>query len=340
MKAIYLTKYGASENAFEMRESPKPVPAEDEILIKVHYSGINFADIMARKGMYEDAPKNPAVLGYDVSGEVVEIGNKVGNFSIGQKVFALTRFGGYAEYAIAKAFAAHEIPLGYDLAKATALATQSCTAYYCAVDSTTLHKGDRVLVQAAAGGVGSLLVQIAKHKGCYVYGTASTSKQTYLKELGVDFAIDYTKQDFSEIIKKNEKDGQIDVVFDSLGGSAFGKATKLLAPAGKMICYGAAEQLESEKNKLKLLGLAWGFGIFSPISLLKESKALITINMLRIADFKPNVFSELLTHVVSWANQGIINPHLDKIFSAENITEAHQYVESRKSLGKVVLEWK
>lgn len=340
MKAIYLKRYGRVDEAFELREVSKPIPLDDEILIKVHYSGINFADIIARKGMYQDAPKNPAILGYDVAGEIVELGSKVTQFKKGQMVFALTRFGGYAEYVIAKAFATHEIPQNYDLATSTALATQACTAYYCAVDSTTLHAGDRVLIQAAAGGVGQILVQIAKHKGCYVYGTASTSKQDYLRSIGVDMPIDYTQQDFAQIIASREPDGKIDVVFDSLGGQAFAKASKILAPAGKMVCYGAAEQLHSEKNKLKLISLAFGFGIFSPISLLMSSKAMIMVNMLRVADFKPNVFSELLEQVVRFAEQGIIKPRLDKVFSFNQIAEAHNYVEQRKSHGKVVIEWK
>lgn len=339
MKAIHLIKYGDSSSSFEIKEIPVPSIQDDEILIKVHYSGINFADIIARRGMYQDAPKNPAVLGYDVAGEVVEVGSGVKTFSKGQKVFALTRFGGYAEYAVAKAFAAKQIPSSFDMALSTALATQACTAYYCAVDSTTLHAGDRVLIQAAAGGVGSMLVQIAKYKGCYVYGTASSSKQEYLKQIGVDYPIDYLKTDFKKVIQSHHRGGGVDVVFDSLGGVSFKKAMSLLGPGGKMICYGAAEQLDSRQNKLKLLQLAWGFGFFSPISLLMSSKTMIMTNMLRIADHRPVVFSDVLDHVTQWAEKGILKPSLDKIFSYSEIAQAHDYVESRKSMGKVVLEW-
>ncbi|MBK9737755.1 MAG: zinc-binding dehydrogenase [Saprospiraceae bacterium] len=337
MKAIYLNKYGDAHQAFEIKDIDIPKPMEKEVLIKVKYSGLNFADVIARRGMYPDAPKNPAILGYDVSGEIAEVGEHVSEFYIGQKVVAMTRFGGYAEYVTTNISGVSGIPDRMDMAEATVLATQACTAYYCAEDCVTLHKGEHVLIQAAAGGVGSMLVQIAKHHGCIVYGTASSGKQEYLKTLGVDFAIDYTKDDFYKVIK--DKNKHIDVVFDSLGGLAFGKAIKLLAPGGRMVCYGAAEQLESKNNKLKLLSLAWGFGLFSPISLLMQSQAIITVNMLRIADFKPMVFNEVLKNVVDMANNGIITPKVSKVFKASEIAGAHDYLESRKSTGKVVLEW-
>ncbi|HMU05075.1 MAG TPA: zinc-binding dehydrogenase [Saprospiraceae bacterium] len=337
MKAIYLQKYGSAQEAFVVKETKIPIPKEDEVLIKVKYSGLNFADVIARRGMYPDAPKNPALLGYDVSGEISAVGKKVTEFKIGQQVVAMTRFGGYAEYAVTNKNGVAVVPDGYDMAAATVLATQACTAYYCAEDCVTLHKGDKVLIQAAAGGVGSLLVQIAKHRGCIIYGTASTGKQDFIKKLGVDYAIDYTKDNFYDVIKGNGH--QLDMVFDSLGGTAFAKGVKLLAPGGKMVCYGAAEQLESRKNKLKLISLAVGFGLFSPISLLMQSKSIITVNMLRIADFKQSVFNEVLQNVIKMADQKIITPHVSKVFPALDIADAHDFLESRQSTGKVVLKW-
>lgn len=337
MKAIYLTKYGNAKDAFAIKEIQVPTPKENEVLIKVKYSGLNFADVIARRGMYPDAPKNPALLGYDVSGEIVSLGSNVTSFKVGQQVVAMTRFGGYAEYVVTNISGVAVIPNGYDMAAATVLATQACTAYYCAKDCVTLHKGDKVLIQAAAGGVGSLLVQIAKHQGCIVYGTASTGKQGFIKSLGVDYAIDYTKENFYDVAIKNGD--KLDVVFDSLGGTAFAKGVKLLAPGGKMVCYGAAEQLESRKNKLKLVSLAWGFGLFSPISLLMQSKSIITVNMLRIADFRQNVFNEVLQNVIEMAVQKVITPHVSKVFAASEIADAHDFLESRQSTGKVVLKW-
>jgi len=337
MKSIYLINYGDAATAFEIREIDIPQPKADEVLIKVKYSGLNFADVIARRGFYPDAPKNPALLGYDVSGEIYGTGQNVTEFTVGQKVVAMTRFGGYAEYVVTNKNGVAAIPDGMDMAEATVLATQACTAYYCAEDCVTLHRGERVLIQAAAGGVGRLLVQIAKHRGCVVYGTASSSKQDYMTQTGVDYTIDYTKDDFYKVIKGGGH--KIDVIFDSIGGSVFKKGLKLLAPGGRMVCFGAAEQLESSKNKLKLLSMLWGFGLFSPIALLMQSKSIITVNMLRIADYKSSVFNEILNKVIDMANDGIIKPHVSKIFPYTQMAEAHEFLESRSSVGKVVIEW-
>lgn len=337
MKAIYLTKYGSADQAFQMIETDIPTPKENEVLIKVHYSGLNFADVIARRGMYPDAPKNPAILGYDVSGEIAGVGSAVKEFKIGQQVAAMTRFGGYAEYAVTDQSGVTIIPADFDQASATVLTTQGCTAYYCAVDCFTLHKGDHVLIHAAGGGVGSLLVQIAKHYGCIVFGTASGEKQDYIKSIGVDYPIDYTRDDFYTIIKNSGN--KLDAIFDSLGGTAFSKGMNLLGPGGKMVSFGAAEQLESRTNKLKLLSMLWGFGLYSPISLLMQSKSIITVNMLRIADFRQNVLRDVLRSVVELASEGVIKPHVSKVFSASEIANAHEYLESRQSIGKVVLKW-
>jgi NADPH2:quinone reductase len=339
MKAIHLTQYGNSDRAFKMMEIDIPTPGPNEIVIKTIASGLNFADVVARRGLYPDAPKNPAILGYDVSGTIHAMGQNVKDFEIGQKVVGLTRFGGYAEYAVAMSEGVSILPDDFDYHKATALATQACTAYFCAEECTSLHPGDQVLVQAAAGGVGSLLVQLAKHRGCTVYGTASSTKQAFLTEIGVDHPIDYTKGDFKKIIKGRCPEG-IDVVFDSIGGKSFSKGMKLLGPGGRMISYGAASQINGKKtNKLLAAGVVFGFGLFTPIALLMESKSIITVNMLRIADHRPQVFKHVLTEVVKLAKQGVINPELSKTFKAVDIAEAHDYLESRQSIGKVTISW-
>jgi NADPH2:quinone reductase len=337
MKAIYLTNYNDPDKAFEIKEIEKPIPKEYEVLIKVQYSGLNFADVIARRGMYPDAPKNPALLGYDVAGEIEAVGPNVTDFVKGQKVVAMTRFGGYAEYVATSIYGVSALSDDADLAEATILATQACTAYYCAEVVTTLHKGEKVLIQAAAGGVGSLLVRMAKNRGCIVYGTASSGKHDYLKEIGVDYVIDYQSNDFYEILSQGNV--KLDVVFDSLGGMAFKKAMKLLAPGGRMVNFGAAEQLYAKSNKLKLVPMLWGFGLFSPISLLMQSKSIITVNMLRIADFKPLLLHTILQQVVKQAKDGTITLHLDRVFHYSEISNAHSYLESRKSKGKVVIKW-
>jgi len=341
MKAIYIEKNGTADKAFKIKDTDIPNPAEREVCIKVESFGLNFADVLARQGLYPDAPPLPSLIGYDVAGFIHSVGSEITEFTAGQRVTALTRFGGYAEYATTMVEGVSAIPDHLDFPTATALATQACTAYFCTDESVKLHKNDRVLIQAAAGGVGSILVQIAKSKGCIVYGTASSKKQDFLKELGVDYPIDYTKDDFSQKIKDTlgEYPG-IDVVFDSIGGKSFKQAYKLLAPGGRLVFIGAASQLKNGKaNIINTIGMAAGFGIYSPIQLVMNSKALIGVNMLRIADNRPNVFQSVLTDVVKLWEDGIIKPHVGKIFPAEDIAKAHTYLEARQSMGKVVCEW-
>ncbi|MBT8191083.1 MAG: zinc-binding dehydrogenase [Bacteroidia bacterium] len=337
MKAIYLTKYGDSNKVFDIREVNQPKPAPGQVLIKVEAFGLNFADVIARRGLYPDAPKNPALLGYDVAGTVAGLGEGVSSVNIGDRVSALTRFGGYAEYACTMEEGVAKIPDNMDTALSTALATQACTAYYSAVQCVNLHPDDKVLIHAAAGGVGSCLVQIAKHKGCIVYGTASGGKQDYLKEIGVDYPIDYTKEDFSKVIADKLGGNKLDFAFDSIGGRTFKKSWKLLQPGSSIISYGAASQLDG--NKLQAIGVALNFGFFSPIQLLMQSKSMITVNMLRIADHKPGLFKKVFNGVMDLVDQGVIVPRLAKKYHASEIAEAHAFLESRKSIGKVVLEW-
>lgn len=313
MKAIYLTKYGNSDKAFEIRDIDIPTPGATEVVIKAAYSGINFADVVARRGLYPDAPKNPALLGYDVAGTIHTVGSEVKDLKVGQRVTALTRFGGYAEYAVTMQEAVAVIPDEMDLAESTALATQGCTAYYCAIESVTLNEGDKVLVQAAAGGVGIMLTQIAKHHGCTVYGTASTKKQDFLKTNKVDYPIDYTSTNFYNHIKKDLKHEGVDVVFDSIGGKAYKRGMKLLVPSGRMVNFGAADQINGNKtNVFRSVGVVLGFGIFSPLQLLMSSKAAIGVNMLRVADQRPHVFQKVLKETISLAEKGILKPVIAK----------------------------
>lgn len=166
MKAVYLVKTGDPETAFEIREIPKPQPAPDQVRIKVEAFGLNFADVMARLGLYRGAPPLPAVLGYDIVGRIEECGEAVQDLKAGDRVTALTRFGGYAEYAVTESSAAAKISEDMPAGVAAALSTQYCTAYYLAYEMANLQQNDRVLTHAAAGVVGTALVQMALYKQC------------------------------------------------------------------------------------------------------------------------------------------------------------------------------
>lgn len=338
MKAAVLTKFGKAEEAFEIREVEMPAIKSNEVLIKVEGFGLNFADIMARQGNYQDCPPLPAILGYDVVGEVVEIGKEVSNVKKGDRVTAMTRFGGYAEYAVTDYRACAKIANDYPLGKATALTTQYCTADYCFNQMMNLFEGDKVLIHAAAGGVGTALVQMAVDRGCEIFATAgSEEKMEYLKNMGVQHPINYRKNDFDVEVAKILSNEKLDAIFDPIGGSNAKKGYKLLASGGRILLFGASSMTGT--SIFGKIGVGLGFGFYHPVQFMLKSQAMIGVNMLRIADNRPFTLKRSLDNVVRDVEKGILNPTVAKIFSINQLAEAHNYLESRKSIGKVSVSW-
>ncbi|MCW3092783.1 MAG: L-threonine 3-dehydrogenase [Ferruginibacter sp.] len=338
MKAVFLIKNGKASTAFEMRDIPTPVAGAGQVLIKVEAFGLNFADVMARNGMYKEAPPIPCVLGYDVAGVVTEVGPSVTNVKPGDTVTAMTRFGGYAQYAVTDARATSKIPAHMDMATATALTTQFCTAYFAAAEMVNLHPGDKVLVQSGAGGVGTALIQFAKYKQCEIFSTAGTKeKLQYLKASGVQHPINYTTHDFEKEIKTITGGKGVDVIFDAVGGKSVKKGFRSLASGGRIVCYGAADM--SDKNIFGKVKAALDFGIYHPVMFMMASKAMIGVNMLRVADDRPDMLQRCLEAVTSLAEKGVFAPTIGKIFPVAEIAIAHEFLETRKSMGKVVMKW-
>jgi len=340
MRAIHLVRTGDPHQAFEERELPDPIPAEGELRVAVEAFGLNYADVSARHGLYQDAPPMPSVLGYEVVGRVDSIGAGVEGFSEGQRVTALTRFGGYATSAVTDARAAAVIPDDMDVGVAAALPTQGCTAYYMAVDSINLHVGDHVLIHAAAGGVGSLLIQLCKERGCIVYGTAgSADKLELLRSLGVDHPINYRTADFVEEVRRLRGDAGLDVIFDSIGGSYVRRGIGLLGAGGKIVCFGAASHEAGLMQVLRSLRFLASWGLPHPVPLLMRSRSLMGVNMLRIADERPEVLGRCMRGVADLALAGRLQPVVGGKFTAAQIGDAHELLESRRSTGKIVVTW-
>lgn len=338
MKAVVLIKKGDAAKAFEIREAPIPIVNYGEVLIKVATFGLNFADVMARRGLYKEAPPIPAILGYDVAGTIEAVGEGITSLKKGDRVTAITRFGGYAEYVVTNANAVSIIPATVDFATATALATQYCTAVYAATEMINLHAGDKVLIHSGAGGVGAALIQFAKYKQCEIFATAgSENKVDYLKKTGVHHAINYTTKDFEMVIRNSTHQKGVDVIFDAVGGKSIKKGIRLLAAGGRIVCYGAAAF--SDKNIVGKIKTALQFGFYHPLEFMMSSKALIGINMLSIGDQQPQVIKRCMDKVMQLYNEDVFMPNIAKVFAAADIGEAHEYLEKRKSIGKVVMQW-
>lgn len=340
MKAVVLVRNGVPEKAFEIQELKTPEPKPNEVLIHAEGFGLNFADIMARQGLYQDCPPLPTVIGYEVVGKIEKLGSETKGLQVGQRVVGFTRFGGYATHAVTDYKGVAVIPNDMGLAEAAALGTQYCTAYYAAMIQANLQDGQHVLVQAAAGGVGTALVQLAKMKGCIVYGTAGSAKKLeYLKGQGVDYPINYQTTDFAEEINRIRGKEKLDIVFDSLGGKTFRKGVGLLAAGGKMVGFGAAEMSSERRNLLKVIKLGVNFGLYHPVQLLKNSIGIIGVNMLQVADNRPSMLEKSLKGVAELTQKGILKPVSGGIFDISQLAEAHHFLESRKSIGKIAVKW-
>jgi NADPH2:quinone reductase len=250
----------------------------------------------------------------------------------------MTRFGGYAEYVAAMGMGTARISPSVPVGEATALTTQYCTAYYAAAEAVNLYAGDRVLIHSAAGGVGTALLQYARYKGCEIFGTAgSDAKLKLLSEAGVHHPINYLTHDFEQEVKRITDGKGVDVIFDAVGGSYVRKGFRSLAPGGRIVCYGASDI--SDKNIFGKISTLLGFGIYHPLQLMNTSKALIGLNMLRIADNKPAALKRCLDQVVSLYEQGVFRPVVGRVFPVSQIGEAHAFLAGRGSTGKITVTW-
>lgn len=315
MKAIRVHELGGAEK-LTLDEVEKPQPKADEVLIKVAAAGINFADTMMRSGNYLTKPDLPLTLGYEAAGTIEELGEEVKNLQKGQRVLATVSSGGYAEYATARAALTMPIPdeLGYG--EATALLVQGLTALGL-LDET--KAGESILIHAAAGGVGSLLVQLAKHKGLKVIGTASNERKLQMAaDFGADHAINYTESDWMEEVLKATDGKGVDWIIEMVGGSIVAKNLGVLAVNGTMIVYGAAS---GEDFKVSVLSLMQKNQQIQGYWLMNESVE----NRVRFT-------KELMEHL----GAGRLKIQVTE-FPLEKAREAHEAIEGRKTTGKVVL---
>lgn len=338
MKAWTLTAHGEPQRVLQLRDHPDPIPATGEVLIESEGFGLNYADTMAVRGLYRDAPPVPSVLGYETVGRVIGVGAQVGPALSGRRVVAITRFGGYAQRAVADHRACAVIPDTMPLGSALALATQGCTAWYAARILCPLRKGERVLVHSAAGGVGQLLVQLGLEQGCEVFAIAGgPQKCAYLSGLGAQHVIDRKAGDPYAVLHKALKGRKLDASFNAVGGSTFKQDMKLLDHGGKLVLYGGAER--GDGGVFGTLGFVWRMGLVLPIFLMMGSRSLLGVNMLRIGEARPGLLAECLGATVQAHEQGVLRPHVHREYGAAELPQALAALASGSTTGKVALRW-
>lgn len=338
-EALFLVRTGSANKAFELRRLEINLPGKDEVLIETEAFGLNFADVMARRGLYREAPPMPCVLGYEVVGIITSLGEGVPDHLLGKRVVAFCRFGGYAKHVITPASTVAEI-VDAPAEEAMALCTQAVTAYYMACYAAPIHPGERVLIHAAAGGVGTILLQLAKQRGGIVYAkVGDESKEALARSLGADHVINYKKADYKHQLQQLLGNERLDVSFNAIGGSTFKKDMKLIDSGGRLILFGGAELTMGKWGMFSQLNFVRKMGLVMPISLMMQSKNILGVNMLKIADSKPHVLATCLEAVVTLYRSGNLRPHVGMICSAKDIGSAHTSLESGKSTGKITIFW-
>src|SRR4051795_9791588 len=250
MRAVVLTGTGGPE-VLRVQERPAPALAPGEVRIAVRAAGINFADTMARLGLYPDAPKPPCVMGYEVAGTVESVGEGATEFSVGDRVVAGTRFGGQAELVTVPEGQVLPLPKRLSFEQGAAFPVNYGTAYAALIVMGSLREGDRVLIHAAAGGVGISATQIARNAGAEIFGTASPGKHEEIRAQGVAHAIDYRGRDFESEVKRITDGEGVDLVLDALGPTSFRKDYRLLRPGGRLVMYGISEMSSNGKRDVR-----------------------------------------------------------------------------------------
>jgi NADPH:quinone reductase-like Zn-dependent oxidoreductase len=336
MRQIVTTKNGGVD-VLRVEETPDPKPKPDEVVVKVRAAGLNFADILARQGLYPDGPKKPCVMGYEVAGTVDSVGVGVDPSLIGESVVAMTRFGGQSEKVAVKEKQLFEKPASLTFEQAAAVPVNYLTAYALLVVMGGLRRGEAVLIHNAGGGVGLAAIDIAKHIGATTYGTASPGKHDFLRQRGLDHSIDYRNQDWLPVLKQLTNGRGVDLVIDPIGGAHWKKSYSALRHTGRLGMFGVSSaSADGLKGKLKLVKAALQMPRFHPLALLNKNRGVFGLNLGHLWHEQEKV-AAWVQAIMEGINEGWIRPHVDKSFPFDQAGEAHNYMESRKNTGKVVL---
>jgi NADPH:quinone reductase-like Zn-dependent oxidoreductase len=335
MKQIWITRKGPPE-VLQVREAPDPVAGKGQVRIRVRAAGINFADLMARVGLYPDAPELPCVVGYEVSGTIDQIGEGVTGFSEGERVFAMPKFGGYTDVLVVASEQIFPIPSRMSFEEAAGIPVVYLTAHNMMLFTGTLRPGSNILIHSAAGGVGLAAIQIAKTRGCTIFGLASPGKHEFLRQQGVQHPID-SASDYAASVRNVVGDRGVDLILDPVGGKSWTVGYDLLAPCGRLVAFGFSAAASGKTRSLLHAG-AQLFKVkrYSPMKLMDDNKTVSGTNMghlfARVDLLRPQVDA-----LIAMYEAGQIVPHVARTFPFAEAAAAHHFIHDRKATGKVLL---
>lgn len=335
MKQLVIPRYGPPD-VLLVREAPAPRLASGQVRILVHHAGINFSDLLARQGLYPDAPRPPCTVGYEVAGTVESAAPDVTGVRPGDRVIAMTRHGGQSEQVSVDARLVFPLPPGWTFAEGAAFPVVYLTAHQMLVRVAAAQPGETVLVHSAAGGVGLAVAELGKILGLRVIGLASRGKHDVLKSYGVE-PLDRLDPQWPEAVRRLAPHG-VDIVLDAIGGRSFRQGYELLAPAGRLVMYGASSLAEGPRRRLvRTLWRLAQFPWFHPVPLMNANRATMGVNIGHLWDQEAMLRPQVL-RLLEYAKEGRIRPRVDRVFPLEQAALAHRYIEERRNVGKVLLE--
>ena len=335
MRQVWISKAGPPE-VLQVREAPDPQAAAGQVRIRVKAAGINFADLMARVGLYPDAPKIPCVVGYEVSGVVNQVGEGCKGFAVGDRVFGMPKFGGYSDVVVLPVEQVFALPGAMTFEEGAALPVVYLTAYNMMLFTGNLRSGSSVLIHSAAGGVGLAAIQLAKTRGCTIIGTASKSKHDFLRAQGCAHPLD-SQEDYAAHVRAIVGDKGVDLILDPVGGKSWTEGYDLLAPCGRLVAFGfSAAAAGKSRSLLHAASQFLKVKRWSPMKLMEDNKTITGTNMghlfSRLDLLRPE-FDDLLRMFEA----GQIEPYVDRTFRFDEAAAAHHHIHDRKAMGKVLL---
>lgn len=339
MKQIVNISNGGYE-VLKVKEVPDLVPQSHEMVIDVKASGLNFADILARKGLYPDAPSKPCVVGYEVSGVVCSTGDEINGEWEGKEVIAITHFKGQAGQVSVHRDQVFEKPKELSFEQAAAIPVNYITAYVLVKVMGSLQSWESILIHNAGGGVGLAVLDLAKHIGAVTYGTASRHKHGFLHKRGLDYTIDYRNEDWFEVLMLLTDGKGVELITDPLGGKEWKRSYKALRATGRLGMFGISSASRGTKGGItgmwNMLKTVVQMPFYHPLPLLDKNRGVFGVNLGHLWNEKGKA-QTWTTQILKGVKEGWLQPHVDKTFAFDEITEAHRYIEERRNIGKVIL---
>ncbi len=337
VKRIVYSKIGGPES-IEIIDEELGKPNNNQVKVRVYRAGINFADLMMRQGLYGSNPDFPFTPGYETSGIIIETGDEVKKLEVGERVIAMTGFGGYAEEVIVDSSRIIPIPDEISFDQAAAMPVTYGTAYHMLVFLGRMKKDDSILIHHAAGGVGTAAAQICNSIGAKVIiGTASESKKEFVESLGMRF-VDRENEDFVKVCKELTGGKGVHQAIDPVAGKHLMRSYNSLRNGGKLHCFGASSAVPKEKRSIfAALKMVLNTPKFNPMKMMNSNKAVFGVHMGRMDD--EEIFRNHLEELGKLLQNGEINPIIDSVWRFEEVVEAQKHMHNRKNRGKVLLDF-